>query len=59
MYVDSGWSDSDSEGSRLIVDLESVVGVAGGVVSHEVQIVEVEVWIKVEIEPSTEVKKNC
>lgn len=44
--------------SRLIVDLESVVGVAGALVSHEVQIVDVEVWISVEAESNTEVKYN-
>lgn len=44
------------EDSRLIVNLESVVGIAGGVLSHEVQIVEVEIWVSVEAESNTEVK---
>lgn len=44
--------------SRLIVDLESVVGVAATLLSHEVQIVEVEIWVSVEAVSITEVKKS-
>lgn len=44
--------------SRLIVDLESVVGVAATLLSHEVQIVEVEIWVSVEAVSNTEVKRS-
>lgn len=61
---ENGWKgDEDVRGlateDKLIVDVESVVGVAVSLVLHVAQIVDVEVRVNVEAESGTKVLKIC